>query len=237
MRCWGKNLLVLNPTLRKTLSQPQSHSSHPSTIPSKRDKSPSRHSNSGGRSSPASDPYHEPQPPSRSYFDYYDERPLVVEPSRADRETRAWVDANLAAVHPDGSKALHDTYSAVASITNTLKWFHELWVWVSQQCHSPKITAADAAVIASKWEGDKEAVKNAINQIAKSSDAILVHAIGAPRPRQEPQGIGYYQTNRALLAAPGDSHQAAPSLGTTVYNIGAGVVSTAAAWLPTRGVK
>lgn len=116
----------------------------------------------------------------QSYWLSYVDRPIISQPSRVDRETRAWVGANLTAIRPDGLEALEDTSAAFASITRALLWFQVFWIYISKECHCPSVTLQHVAEIADQWKSDKKSVKNAVTRIARCSDAILVSAVGAP---------------------------------------------------------
>jgi len=92
---------------------------------------------------------------------------------------QTWIEANIAAVNPNGLEALGEVSAAFSSISNILSRFSDYWTLVWQECQSPSITVGEAAVLATRWNQDTEDVKQAIAQIAESSDAILVAAVGA----------------------------------------------------------
>jgi len=117
------------------------------------------------------------------------ERPIVVEPTKIDKATQAFVEANIAAIRPDGLKALEMSIHALDTINLTLAQFVQYWQAGSESCRlfilngRINIKPAEAAMFATKWRANMVALENAILTIAKSCDAVLVNAVGAPPPR------------------------------------------------------
>jgi len=106
-------------------------------------------------------------------------------PRGRGQNMQTWVEANVAAVNPDGLEALKKVSMAFDSISDGLLRFNTCWTLAWRECQSPSITAIEAAGLASRWNQDVEDVKVAIAQVAESSDAILVTAVGAPSPPEK----------------------------------------------------
>jgi len=123
------------------------------------------------------------------YAGQWIERPIVVERSKADKVTQAFVEANIAAIRPDGWKSLDDTIDALDNMNLILTQFIQYWQSTSESCRlhilngSINIKPAEAESFATKWRTNRVALEGAILAIAKSCDAILVDAVGAPPPR------------------------------------------------------
>jgi hypothetical protein len=117
------------------------------------------------------------------------ECPIVVEPSKADKETQAFIEANFAAICPDGLKALSMAVNALDSSSSMLAQFVRYWQATSESCRlyilngSINIKPAEAVTFATKWRANRVALEGAILIITKSCDAVLVDAVGAPPPR------------------------------------------------------
>jgi len=123
------------------------------------------------------------------YAGQWIEPPIVVERSKADKVTQAFVEANIAAIRPDGRKSLDDTIDALDNMNLMLTQFIRYWQATSESCRlyilngSINIKPAEAESLATKWRANKAALEGAILAIAKSCDAVLIDAVGAPPPR------------------------------------------------------
>lgn len=128
--------------------------------------------------------------------------PIWVEPTSADEKTIAFVEANLAIVRPDGTKALHATRDSMAEIAYVLRTIHKFWQFTSTKCEdyitesltgTPNLTMEQAAQFAAAWKGYQAALKEALTSVARSCDAILVDAVGAgPRTPTSYSPRGYF---------------------------------------------
>jgi len=129
----------------------------------------------------------------QGYAGQWIERPIVVERSIADKATQAFVEANIAAIRPDGWKSLDDTINALDNMNSMLTQFIQYWQATSKSCQlyilnrSINIKPAEAESFATKWRANRAALDGAILAIAKSCDAVLVDAVGAP-PRSPTRG-------------------------------------------------
>lgn len=112
-----------------------------------------------------------------------------MESSKADKVTQAFVEANIASIRPDGLKALDVAVNALDDISSMLAQFVQYWQSTCESCRlyilngSINIKPAEAVTFAAKWRADRVQLEAAILIIAKSCDAVLVEAVGAPPPR------------------------------------------------------
>jgi len=113
------------------------------------------------------------------------ERPIVVERSKADKETQAFVEASIAAIHPDGQKSLDHTIGALDKMILMLTQFIQYWQSSTKSSQlfilhgSINIRPKTAERLATQWRANKVALEVATLGIAKSCDAVLVDAVGA----------------------------------------------------------
>jgi len=125
--------------------------------------------------------------PHQEYPASWIERPIVVEPSTVDKATQAFVKDNIAATRPNGLKSLDMAISALIDMNSKLAQFVQYWEETNKSCQryilNGMVNPAEALTFATKWRANRKALESAILVIAKSCDAVLVEAIGAPPPR------------------------------------------------------
>jgi hypothetical protein len=111
-----------------------------------------------------------------------------VERSKADKETQAFVEASIAAIHPDGQKSLDNTIGALDKTISMLTQFIQYWQSSTKSCQtfilpgSINIKPKKAERLATEWRANRAALEGAILGIAKSCDAVLIDAVGARSP-------------------------------------------------------
>lgn len=103
--------------------------------------------------------------------------------------TIEFIDVSLAAVYPDELKALSGAKDSLAEIHSSLREIRQFWWSTSRVCQNfvskgaITIKRRQAVSLARTWREYQEALNEAASSIAKTCDAILVNAVGAPTPR------------------------------------------------------
>lgn len=116
-------------------------------------------------------------------------KPTVAEDSRADKARREFVEDSLAAIHPNGLKALSNTETATRNLLDALRMLHEFWEKTSWVCTQFKeasesgkhsITEPNAKTFSNAWKGYRVVLLQAASSITRSCDAVIQDATGAP---------------------------------------------------------
>ena len=109
-------------------------------------------------------------------------------PKARNDELQAFVDVHLAAVYPDGWKALCQTDDALVNIVNKFETICRFWKYTLERCQlyltesaagGHKKMPAQAEQMITDWKGYQEQIESAIVSVAKTNDAILVQAAAA----------------------------------------------------------
>jgi len=127
-------------------------------------------------------------------------------------DLKAFADANIASMHPDGSKSLNELDDALTAINSNIDAMSQFWVSTSEGCRSfvsddrPHVTAEDVNQITTGWTRYQHAIEDAIVSITKTNDAILVEAIGAAQGCQV-RNKGWTAIINWLMAYIGTKHK------------------------------
>jgi len=110
-------------------------------------------------------------------------------PDIKNPDLKAFAEANLAAMHPNGSKSLTEVDDALTAINSNIDSMSQFWVSTSEAAQSfvanrPHLKTEEINQITAGWTRYQQAIENAIVSITKTNDAILVDAIGVDQGSQ-----------------------------------------------------
>lgn len=114
-----------------------------------------------------------------------------MEASKTDPETQAYINALISSNRPDASKSFSATAVSFSNINSEFEKVLSSCIRLNHQCQSfisngnLFLSPQEAASIAKPWIGSGgllEMLDKGILAIAKCSDAVLVHGVGAPEP-------------------------------------------------------
>jgi hypothetical protein len=125
----------------------------------------------------------------------------------------------VASVHPDGLKALTNVKAAFDQISVSLRSIRQYLKAISRECKrfmdksqsgKPNISEREADEIAQAWTRHQDALLRAITSIAKSSDVILLDALG-PSAHSPTRPIPpFIRTDRRAIEPPVPADQSHP---------------------------